>query len=196
MARRTSSGSSARARSAPTPRRRSLPGRAAGRRRLPPEVRVVPTVSLTPAYSTVPWSYDEYVTITAPVQPENAAAVVWSGAGWTPTESNLLRHVPRWDVPGSYSVFANVGEDTEQQEAVVQIQEPRRGGSLSTRTESSSLRSRKCRTRTRSSTTKCDARPDTRSDTGCTSSIVCPLVRRILRIRVFQTRQSSAVVPA
>jgi hypothetical protein len=89
-----------------------------------PEVRVVPTVSLDPQYISVPWSYDEYVTITATVQPENAAAVVWSGAGWTPTESNLLRHVPRWDVPGSYSVFANVGEDTEEQEAVVQIQEP------------------------------------------------------------------------
>jgi hypothetical protein len=102
----------------------AIAGAGGGTEATTPEVRVVPTVSLTPTYISVPWRYDEYVTITATVQPEHAAAVVWSGAGWTSTESTLLRHVPRWDVPGSYSVFANVGEDTEQQEAVVQIQEP------------------------------------------------------------------------
>jgi hypothetical protein len=102
----------------------AIAGAGGGTEATTPEVRVVPTVSLTPTFSSVPWRYDEYVTITATVQPEHAAAVVWSGAGWTSTESTLLRHVPRWDVRGSYSVFANVGEDTEQQEAVVQIQEP------------------------------------------------------------------------
>jgi hypothetical protein len=88
-----------------------------------PEVRVVPTVSLTPTYSSVPWSYDEYVTITATVQPENAAAVVWSGAGWTPTESNLLRYVAT-DILGTHTVYANVGEGTDQQEAIVKVEEP------------------------------------------------------------------------